>query len=90
MLVQDVLDLELKGTHKDGRPPNRLVVHRRGVRPAQGVEDSLTYELHCTSRTSQVSCAPCMRSPAYMPDAMCWACMYLGPCSCKQRKHLHT
>ena len=48
------MELEVRDVHRDGRPPNRLVVHRRGVRPAEGEEQSLTYELHCSSSTSQV------------------------------------
>lgn len=43
--------------HRDGRPPNRLVVHRKGITgDNQGDNQrALAYELHCRSNYAQVA-----------------------------------
>ena len=54
-MVKDILDLELKtGSKSDPSGiPDRLVVHRKGVAPAQG-QDALAYSLHTSPRAHQV------------------------------------
>ena len=53
--TQDILDLEVRsGHHSDPKGiPDRLVVHRKGIVPSQGL-DSLAYSLHTSSKTRQV------------------------------------
>ena len=55
LMVKDVLDLELKTRSKSDPNgiPDRLVVHRKGIAPAQG-QDALAYSLHTSPRAHQV------------------------------------
>ena len=58
-ICQDILDLELKVSSKSTQSgmPDRLVVHRKGVAPAQG-QDALAYSLHTSPRAHQVRFYP--------------------------------
>lgn len=56
-MVQDLLAIELRYSHKELPFPDRITVHRRGV-PGQEEEEILAHELRCYPNTPQV----CMSS----------------------------
>ena len=66
--MQDILDLELRSGHKSapGGIPDRLVVHRKGIAPSQGL-DSLAYSLHTSDKTRQVW-RPCSAGCRWWPS----------------------
>ena len=52
-LVQDLLALELRWSHRELPHPDRITAHRKGA-PGQAEEEPLAQELRCFPNTPQV------------------------------------
>lgn len=77
--AQDLLDLELRTTHRELPHPDRIIAHRKGV-PGNEEEEHLAYELRCYPNTAQVPSLASVQ-PAHMcplsslVDSARWLCM---------------